>query len=152
MNDQPKSIEDHISCLARLTGAPGTFVDQVRSLFTSKGISLETEATPFLRALDEAFKREESIRAGSVHAQDQVTKLRDSFRRVGQAYVEQLTQLKKVRSSLQRQARTAPNQPQSGQRRSSTTTRVTIPGDHRSLVLRPEREELPMVPGPKDPQ
>jgi len=152
MNDQPKSIEDHISCLARLTGASGSFVDQVRSLFTSKGISLQTDATPFLRALDEAFKREESIRAGSVHAQDQVTKLRDSFRQVGQAYVEQLTQLKKVRSSLQRQARKAPNRPQNGQPRGSTTTRVTIPGDHRSLVLRPEREELPMVPGPKDPQ
>lgn len=152
MNHQPKSIEDHITCLARLTGAPGSFVDQVRSLFTSKGISLETDATPFLRALEEAFKREETLRAGSMHAKDQVLRLRENFRRVGQAYVEQLSQLKKTRSSPQRQAGPVSDHPSREPRRRQAATRVTIPGDHRSLVLRAEREQLPMVPGPKDPQ
>ena len=31
-------------------------------------------------------------------------------------------------------------------------TRIAVQGDHRSLVTRTEREQLPMVPGPEEPQ
>ena len=63
MNFQPKSICDHIECLSRLTGAPDAFITQVKALFAKKGISLNADASPYLKALEEAFRREESIRA-----------------------------------------------------------------------------------------
>ena len=149
MTDQPRSIDDHIECLARLTGAPGSFVEQVRALFTGKGISLDTDATPFLKALEEAFRREENIRASSTRAKSQLARLRDNFRKVGQAYVDQLSQLRRVQGSPRDQTRKK-------QREASADrpdgVRVTVTGDHRSLVTRTVREQLPMVPGPKEPQ
>ena len=149
MMNQPRSIEDHIECLARLTGAPLAFVDQVRNLFISKGIPLATEATPFLEAMEEAFRREETIRASSHHARQNLSNIHDNFRKVGKAYVEQLSQLKKIQSSLQKQSRRL--RTKMGKRRGDVT-HVTISGDHRSFVTRPEREELPMVPGPSEVQ
>jgi hypothetical protein len=149
MMDQPKSIDEQIQCLARLTGAPGSFVEQVRALFTSKGIPLDTDAEPFLKALEEAFRREENIRASSVRAKHQIAKLRDNFRKVGQAYVEQLSQLRRIQSSLRSQRRRVGKQRPAARSRGA---RVTIEGDHRSLVTRTVREQPPMVPGPDEPQ
>src|SRR5262245_31041737 len=97
MIHEVRSINDHIDCLARMTGAPGSFGAQVRSLFTAKGIPLDADAAPFIPALEEAFRREENIRASSSHARQQITKLRENFRKVGQAYVEQLSQLRRPR-------------------------------------------------------
>ena len=142
---EPKSIGEHIDCLARLTGAPGSFVDQVRSLFTAKGISLDTSAEPFLDALDEAFRREERIRRHTVRVQQNLRSMQDNFRKVGQAYVDRIRENKgsgESRVEVRRRAtKTAPR-----------STRITIKGDHRTFVTRMEREELPMVPGPSDPQ
>ncbi len=149
MNYEPKSIDEHIACLAKLTGAPVSFVEQVRALFTAKGISLDTDATPFLQALEEAFRREESIRASSLRARDQILKLRDNFRKVGKAYVDQLSQLRQLQGTLKRQSDRLKGR---GGRAKNPTTRVTIPGDHRTLVVRTEREDLPLVPGPEEPQ
>lgn len=149
MNHPPRSIDEHIECLARLTGAPPSFVQQVRALFTSKGISLDTDATPFLKALEEAFRREENIRTSSVRARDQLAKLRNSFRKVGEAYVDQLSQLRRLQSSLRGKARPSPRKPSSKQ---LSRTRVTITGNHRSLITRTEREQPLMVPGPDEPQ
>jgi hypothetical protein len=151
MTDPPRSIADHIDSLARLTGAPVAFVDQVRALFTDKGISLETDAEPFIHALEEAFKREENIRTSSARAKSQLMKLRDNFRKVGQAYVEQLSQLKKVQGALKKQEM-RPAKRRTAPKPSQDAVRVTVKGDHRSLVTRTIREELPMVPGPKEPQ
>ncbi len=149
MIDHPKSIEEQIACLARLTGAPGSFVEQVRALFTMKGISLEANAEPFLGALEEAFRREEHIRASSNRARNQIVRLRENFRKVGQAYVDQLAQLRQTQSSLQRHSH---RQQKKAAARRSTTTRVTISGNHRSLVTPTVHEELPLVPGPREQQ
>ena len=146
MVHEARSISEHIDCLARMTGAPGSFVAQVRALFTAKGIPLDADAAPFIPALEEAFRREENIRAGSSHARQQIAKLRENFRRVGQAYVEQLSHLRRPR----------PGQPdpprRDGRPRRDDVVRVTISGDHRTLVTRTVREELPLVPGPKERQ
>jgi hypothetical protein len=147
MIQEPKTISEHIECLARLTGAPTSFVDQVRALFTSKGISLEEEATPFVDALDEAFRREESIRCSTYRARQNLAKIQESFKKVGQAYVEQIGQLKKIHPTLQDPSRRArPAAPR------SRPTRIAIRGDHRTFVMRAEREDMPLVPGPQDPQ
>ena len=149
MFQEPTSIAEHIECLARLTGAPLTFVDQVRALFVAKGISLEDHATPFLEALEEAFRREETIRHSSVRAKQSINDIQANFRKVGRAYVEQLEQLKKIQSSLQTQSHRL-RKKLTG--RSSNITHITVNGDHRSFVTKPVREQLPMVPGPKDMQ
>jgi hypothetical protein len=143
---EPKTIAEHIECLARLTGAPLAFVDQVRALFLAKGISLDTEADPFLDALEEAFRREESIRCSTYRARRNLDQVHDNFQKVGRAYVEQLSQLKRIHTKLQEHSRRLqkPERPQA--------TQVTIKGDHRTFVTRPVREELPLVPGPDDVQ
>jgi len=143
---EARSIREHIDCLARMTGAPGSFVAQVRALFTAKGIPLDADAAPFVPALEEAFRREENIRASSSHARQQIAKLRENFRRVGQAYVEQLSHLRRRSGQPE-----APPRREGGSRRGDAV-RVTIAGDHRTLVTRTVREELPMVPGPKERQ
>jgi hypothetical protein len=139
MIQQPRSIADHIDCLARLTGAPVAFIDQVRTLFLSKGISLDAEADPFIAALDEAFRREESIRTTTYRARDNLDRMQSKFRKIGRAYVEHVA---RNVSGEQR--------PKSRLRTARASTQVTIRGDHRTLVTRTEREELPMVPGPEE--
>lgn len=146
MNYEPKSISDHIECLAKLTGAPLSFVAQVRSLFLNKGISLDAEAGPFITALEEAFRREESVRATSSRARQNIEQLSDNFKRVGQSYVSQLSRLEKAKSKLQERSRELQQQASGG----GNMMHVTIKGDHRTFVTRQVREELPMVPGPKE--
>lgn len=142
----PRSIAEHIECLARLTGAPISFVDQVRSLFTTKGISLDTTAAPFLEALEEAFRREERIRNNSYRLRQNLSKLQENFKRIGRAYVNHLDQIVEARGKAPASRR------KGASRTAARPTRITIKGDHRTFVTRTEREELPMVPGPSDPQ
>ena len=125
-------------------------MDQVRALFLSKGIPLDTDATPFVEALEDAFRREETIRAGAARAKRQIAKLRDDFRKVGRAYVDQLSQLRRLQTSLQEQSRRLRGKKRGQPRKGAT--RIAVQGDHRSLVTRTEREQLPMVPGPEEPQ
>ncbi len=145
MRQPPVSIADHIDCLARITGAPVSFVDQVRALFRAKGISLDQNATPFIEALEEAFRREECIRSSTYRARQNLAKLQENFQKIGRAYVQQLANVK-VRSDapapkLRRRASAG---------REPRTTQITIHGDHRTFVTRPEREDLPLVPGPEE--
>jgi hypothetical protein len=142
----PRSIAEHIDTLARLTGAPLSFVDQVRELFLAKGISLDTAAGPFLEALEEAFRREERIRANHHRVREQLSKLHDNFKRIGRAYVSQLDQItdSRTKAAAPRRAPAARTTPRA--------TRITIKGDHRTFVTRTEREDLLLVPGPVEPQ
>lgn len=149
MNYEPKTICDHIDCLARLTGAPDSFVVQVKELFGRKGISLQEDAEPYLKALDEAFRREETIRASAVRARQNLSSMHENFQKIGRAYVDQLSRQRKpaaeVHDSARRQrTKTSASRP--------TAHQITIQGDHRTYVTRTEREELPMVPGPDEMQ
>ncbi len=142
MEYEPKSIAEQIECLARLTGAPDSFVDQVRELFARKGISLQEEATPYVKALEEAFVREENIRAGTRRARQSAARLRTDFERIGKAYVQQLERMRRAQSGLgaQRRGKQSQAQPE------SLGPEVT----GRNVVTRQQTEEMPMVPGPED--
>jgi hypothetical protein len=149
MTYEPKTIAEHIECLARLTGAPASFVDQVRSLFVGKGISLDSEAKPFLGALDEAFRREENVRTSNVKATSKLSRLQQNFKRFGKSYTSEIKQLKQAQNQLREKTRRMRKEAGPG---SGNTMHVTIKGDHRTFVTKPVREELPMVPGPEEPQ
>jgi len=143
---EPKTLAEQISCLAQLTGAPQTFVMQVKELFSRKGIALDSDASPYLKALEEAFKREESIRCTTERARDNIRKLQDNFNRIGAAYVKQLAELKKLRGG----SRTASRKKKAA---GDSSDDVPIPGgNHRSFVTPPQTDNLPMVPGPKEEQ
>lgn len=141
MAQQHRSIEEHIECLARLTGAPLSFVDQVRLLFRSKGISLESEVAPFVEALDEAFRREENIRCTAQQARRNLVHLDRNFEQVGKAYVAQHSKPKRAAAATRAQDRA---------RSGSGVTQVTIRAGHRAFVTRTVREDQPLVPGPQD--
>ena len=143
---EPKTLAEQISCLAQLTGAPQTFVLQVRELFSRKGIPLDSDASPYLKALEEAFKREESIRCTTERARDNIQRLQSSFNRIGEAYVKQLAELKKLRGGTR--ARSRKKKADAG-----SSDDVPIPGgNHRSFVTPPQTDNFPMVPGPKEEQ
>lgn len=143
MTTDPKSIDEHIECLARLTGAPDSFVTQVKELFTRKGITLDTDATPYLIPLEEAFQREEAIRADAKYTRQSVQRLQDNFNKLRHTYTKQLEQLRSIQASLRGQ--TTAKQKSSGKLRA-----VRIRGERHVYTTRTVFDELPMVPGPDD--
>ena len=149
MINEPQSIDEHIECLARLTGAPDSFTSQVKELFTRKGITLESDATPYLKALEQAFEREESIRQQAREARNNAARLRDNFTKLGQTYANQLAQLKRIQASMRRhlsgkQARASSAGPK--------LRAIRVRGEKHVYTTRTVQDDLPMVPGPEDPQ
>ena len=143
MTFEPRTIDDQIASLAQLTGATESFVGQVKELFTKKGISLGSDASPYVRALEEAFRREESIRANSQRAKESITALQQDFSKIGQAYVRQVEQLKRIQSNLRDQTNRL-------RRGGSEPVSETKTGG--KYVTRRQSEDFPMVPGPEDVQ
>jgi len=137
---EPRSIAQQINCLAQLTGAPASFVGQVCELFSSKGIPLEADAAPYIGALEEAFTREESIRASTERARNNVARLQSNFRKIGQAHASQVRERRRARG------RTRPSASD------DSTTEIVVDGDHRSFVTPLQTERFPMVPGPEETQ
>jgi hypothetical protein len=72
-----------------------------------------------------------------------------NFQRLGKAYVEQLSQLRRIQSSLRSESERL-REKVDAMRASGTTYQVTIKGDHRTFVTPLVREELPLVPGPEE--
>jgi hypothetical protein len=146
---EPKSIAEQIDCLARLTGAPRSFVCQVKELFSRKGIDLDSDASPYLRALEEAFRREESIRTSANRARRNIAALHDNFNRIGKSYVRQLERLREMQTNLKSRSEKMRGH-YKGRRQKKG--QISIPGSHRSVVTRQQSDELPMVPGPEETQ
>jgi len=142
---EDNTIRGHIDWLARRTGAPRSFILQVQALFRHKGISLEDEATPYLAALEEAFRREAAIRDTAGRARRSIAELNAQFSRIGASYRQQLAQLRRIRSSLQASsASDARSKP--GGRPGATV----IAASGRLVVTRPQQDGHTMVPGPDD--
>jgi hypothetical protein len=143
MSEQrPKSIAEEIEILARLTGASSVFVEQVRTLFTSKAIGLDEAVDPFLTALEEAFRREEEIRASSERARQSLSKVQQSLGRVQEMYRERADDLNKAKARLDRSARQVR---ESGARLDAAAFAI---GSRRSVGR--ETDSATIVPGPKD--
>jgi hypothetical protein len=145
MTVDPKTILNEIECLARLTGAPQSFVMQVKGLFSNKGISLDSDAGPYVDALEEAFRREERIRQTSQRARENLSRVGENFRRVGRAYTQRLKQLKRPGRQVREGGKTTPGADSENESRA-----IPISKDHRAYVTRQQSDTYPMVPGPKD--
>ena len=143
MTFELKTIAEQIDSLARLTGAPASFVCQVKDLFSRKGIPLDADASPYVRALEEAFKREESIRTNAHRARRNIAKLAANFNKIGRGYVRQLEELRRIQSGL-RGSRTArkPGE-RGGAARATRRPRFMMPRVNDGLL---------MVPGPEEEQ
>jgi hypothetical protein len=149
MMPEPKTIAEQIDCLARLTGAPRSFVMQVKELFSRKGIPLESDASPYLRALEEAFKREETIRTNAARAKENVQRLASNFNRMGRTYARQLEQLKRIQSELRAQNRKlTPGAEEPADWRSTRSA----DGNRHTFMTRQISDNMPMVPGPEEEQ
>ncbi|MBZ5637457.1 MAG: hypothetical protein LAO51_01730 [Acidobacteriia bacterium] len=143
MSDRrPKSIAEEIEDLARLTGAPLAFVEQVRALFTSKAISLDEAADPFLSALEEAFRREEMIRTSSAEARRSLTRMQEGLGRARDLYREPADQLRQAKTHLENSARRIR---ESGERLEAAAYALGV-----RRGVRRETDAAPIVPGPKD--
>jgi len=138
----PKSIAEEIEILARLTGAPSAFVEQVRALFTSKAISLDEAVEPFLPALEEAFRRERTIRTSSTEARRHVTRMRENLGRARDLCQDQADQLRKAKAHLENSARRIR---ESGERLEAAAFALGV-----RRGFQREIDVDPIVPGPKD--
>lgn len=142
---EDKTIRGHIDWLARRTGAPRSFILQVHALFRHKGISLDDEATPYLTALEEAFRREAAIRDTAGRARRSIAELHEQFSRIGASYRQQLAQLRRIRSSL---GATSPSE--APPKRGGRPGAAVIATNGRLVVTRPQQDGHIMVPGPDD--
>jgi hypothetical protein len=150
MSLEPKTIAEQIECLARLTGAPQSFVCQVKDLFSKKGIPLSADAAPYIKALEEAFKREETIRTNAQRARRNIERLADNFTKIGKSYVRQLEQLQKIKANLRSQAAAKAQRPR--ERLSELPSRTGIEPGSRHFMTPQVSDELPLVPGPEEEQ
>lgn len=142
--DHGRTIAEEIDRLAQETGASPAFVAQVRDFFFGKRIDIESDAEPYLPALQESFLLEETVRRNTVRARENLVKLQDSLRLVGTTYQQQLGQLRRLRDSLDQQGRLV----HEGADRLRDLTRAVAGG--RPTIALPSGTCL--VPGPRDPQ
>jgi hypothetical protein len=145
--DGDGDLDTRIAEMALETGAPVAFVDKVRALFERKGISLRRDASPYLVALREAFRREEHIRRTGGRGCEPVVHVRDDGASGANRWERHLTQLRDLRETLRRQSRRLAEGMQGPH-----GTKAKPPQTRRldGLVLSPGSVELPFVPGPED--
>lgn len=148
MNDLEVTIEQRILRLARETEAPPTFIEQVRTLFLSKGISLDADAAPYDSALREAFRRELAIRRSTLRARKAPGNLQTRLRSLGEGYRKEIEGLRERQNKLDRRARGV----SSGIRALRHGPTSAAGSDDPAGATPLQRDILPMVPGPEGAQ
>ena len=141
-----QTIGQEIERLAQETGAPASFVAQMREFFFGKRIDLENDVEPYLAALQEAFLLEETVRRNTQRAKENLVKLQDCMRLVGTTYQSQLGQLRRVRDSLDQQGRLV----REGAQRLREVEKSSAAGSGRIALSIPAGTCI--VPGPTDSQ
>ena len=90
--------------MARRTGAPRSFVEEVQALFRAKGIPLEHDAGPYAAAIVETFVREAAIRQHTSVAREQLGELQGRLSELRDTCREQVARLTELRSDIERAA------------------------------------------------
>ena len=137
------SIGALIDRLAGQTGAPSSFVQRIRALFSDKSIPLEGDSTAYLTALEQAFGREQSIRHTAAQARDNLERLQKQLQHFNEVCRKQLSRMESVRSSFGRLP--GGPLPETLELKEVQVVEVRKPS---SLEVR--RDKSILVPGPKD--
>lgn len=150
MPNTNKTIATRIADLSRRTNAPETFVKQVRSLFSGKGISLDEDCTPYMAALEQAFQREESIRRNTLVTKQNLSRLQKNFSAITDNYRRHASQLARIKSSLERHSKKISSNVQKIEGKGRKPSVVLYSSNPRTYITRPQKEKMPMVPGPDE--
>ena len=145
MTRDNNTIGAHINRLARETGASSPFVTRVRTLFSRKGISLESDCQPYTEALENAFVRERMIRERADETRDRIEKLQEQLVQVSSAFNGHLERLKKIQSALNRKFPVPGGQSTVASGNTAGTTRKP-----RARRVKLQVQKGFLVPGPED--
>ena len=142
MGSKDNTIAGRIDLLARQTGAAPDFVERIRCLFSNKGISLETDVSPYFKALDEAFERERRLRVTAQQTRQNLERLHEQLLKFNRTFKQQLERIKGLRDTGRRPAVAA--------RATTKQFRIVESSVERPAAGWPGKGFL--VPGPKDTQ
>ena len=142
MTIQDNTIGGQIERLAGETGAPESFVERIRELFYSKGISLDCDCDPYIAALEHAFRREQSIRLSALQTRENLERLQRQLDHFNQACRRQLNRMQSFRVTC---GRTEPALPDEVETKEIEVVESPKTGEHRI-----SRSRSIVVPGPKE--
>ena len=139
MTIEDNTIGGQIERLAGETGAPESFVERIRELFSTKGISLDCDCSPYIAALEHAFRREQSIRLSALQTRENLERLQRQLDHFNQACRRQLNRMQSFRVTFGRQEPALPEEvetkevevvesPKSGENRASRSRSIVVPG------------------------
>jgi len=142
MAERDTSIGGQIDRLAVETGAPDEFVERIRELFSNKSISLDGDCTPYITALDHAFRREESIRMSALQTRENLERLQRQLDQFNEVCRRQLNRMQSFRVKVGRQTPALPE--------SVETQEIEVIEPSSQGLKRTARDRSIVVPGPKD--
>jgi len=105
MDGKPRSLGACIDEFARVRDARPRFVEQVRELFRSKGISLDSDGTPYRSTLEEVFEREETTTRRTRAARAKLTDLQRNLDEMRDGYARLALRLRELRVKADPSAR-----------------------------------------------
>ncbi len=94
------TIADLIERMARETDSPPRLVDDVRRMFSGKGISLDEDAGPYADAIRETFLSDAVLRQHTARATQELERLRERLQALQRAWSQTAEQLDHVRVRL----------------------------------------------------
>jgi len=142
-----QSIGSLIDRLAGQTGAPSSFVQRIRDLFSNKGIALASDCAPYLTALEQAFRREQSIRLSALQTRQNLERLQRQLQQFNEVCRRQLTRMESMGPSFGRQpGGTVPDDDD------VEPTEVQMVEVRKPAGIEVTRSRTLLVPGPKEVQ
>ena len=99
MGSKDNTIAGRIDVLARQSGAAPDFVERIRQLFSTKGISLEADVSPYFKALEEAFERERRLRVTALQTRQNLERLHQQLLKFNRTFKQQLERIKELRDT-----------------------------------------------------
>jgi hypothetical protein len=142
-----ESIGSLIDRLAGQTGAPGSFVQRIRDLFSNKGIALASDCAPYLTALEQAFRREQSIRLSALQTRQNLERLQRQLQQFNEVCRRQITRMEGMGASFGRQpGGTVPDD------EDVETAEVQVVEIREPAGIQVTRTRTLLVPGPKEDQ
>jgi len=142
-----ESIDSLIDRLAGQTGAPSAFVQRIRDLFSNKGIALASDCAPYLTALEQAFRREQSIRLSALQTRQNLERLQRQLQQFNEVCRRQINRMESMGASFGRQpGGTVPDD------EDVETADVQVVEIRKPAGIQVTRTRTLLVPGPKEDQ